>query len=105
MHAGWRRTAGRVLGFVPELEYRIALICAGKQQLATVTYDAIGSGATDFFLQIGRAGITRPGQRSSEVEVVFGGDDDPALNAEHDRETRSATADGSVSLQYGEDAQ
>lgn len=66
--------------------------------LGTVTYDVIGSGSTNLFLQIGNNGLLYKGGRSSEVDIVFGGGADQALNGKTDRMVNSVTPDGSITL-------
>jgi len=66
---------------------------------ATIGYDVIGIGTTDLYLQVGGNGIVPLAGSSSDVNVVFGGGDDPPLNADDDyRETNSATRDGSITV-------
>ncbi|OHB78185.1 MAG: hypothetical protein A2W31_03285 [Planctomycetes bacterium RBG_16_64_10] len=69
---------------------------AGAWLLATVTYDVVGFGATELFLQVGANGFLASDAFSADINVVFGGGDDPALNAESQRGTNSATADAVV---------
>jgi hypothetical protein len=77
--------------------------------LASVTYDVIGPGTAEFYLQIGASGIVNLGGESEDQNVVFGDPSDPALNAggsgrRHSgggRGIDSATADARI-VAYGD---
>ena len=64
--------------------------------LATVTYNVVGSGSTDLFLQLGENGLNYQGERSSDAVVVFGNPLDPPLRGELDRYIDSATSDATI---------
>ena len=64
--------------------------------LATVTYNVVGSGSTDLFLQLGVNGLNYQGERSSDAVVVFGNPLDPPLRGELDRYIDSATSDATI---------
>ncbi|MFV2069074.1 MAG: FG-GAP repeat protein [Pirellulales bacterium] len=74
--------------------------------LASVTYDVIGPGSTDLFLQIGANGILNRGERTRDQNVIFGNPRDPALNGEApkdggDRGRDSATPEVTI-VAYGD---
>jgi hypothetical protein len=79
--------------------------------LATATYDVLGLGTTDLYLQIGSLGMNQVSQGNADAHVVFGGggglgkgfSPDRALNAATERgdvnsAPLSATRDGSVTV-------
>jgi hypothetical protein len=68
---------------------------------ATVQYQVIGPGSTNLFLQVGENGIVGKDLESNMVNVTFGDGGDPALNARDQRQIRSATPDGSITV-HGE---
>ncbi len=74
--------------------------------LASATYDVVGPGQTELFLQIGSNGIVNQNEETGDQYVVFGDAGDPALNAESQkhgghRNMDSATADA-VIVGYGD---
>ena len=48
--------------------------------LAEITYEAIGLGRTDLWLQIGANGLNNSGGGGGDIDVIFGALTDPALN-------------------------
>lgn len=64
--------------------------------LATITYDVVGYGSTELFLQIGENGFLASDAFSSDIDVVFGGSGDPPLNADSQRGENSLTPDAIV---------
>jgi len=62
---------------------------------ATVDYSLSSHGSTDLYLQIGDNGMAGLEEAALDIDVVFGDPSDASLNAQNQRNTNSATADGS----------
>ena len=63
---------------------------------ATLTYNVVGIGSTNLFLQIGDNGVAAEGADLMDVEVRFGVGIESALNSEDDRGNNSDTRDGAI---------
>lgn len=62
--------------------------------IASFDYNVAGDASNaGLWLQIGSNGANNAGERSADLNVVFGDPSDPALNGEADREVNSATVD------------
>jgi hypothetical protein len=59
--------------------------------MAEITYEAIGTGMTDLFLQIGVHGLNHQNEASDQVDVILGALTDPPLNGFSGRNMDSAT--------------
>ena len=86
---------GDVAASVPDAQYDAT---ANAWFFATLTYDVVGIGSTDLFLQIGDNGVAAEGADLIDVDVRFGGGTDPTLNSENDRGNNSTTHDGAIGV-------
>ena len=86
---------GDVGASIPDAQYDAT---ANAWFFATLTYNVVGIGSTDLFLQIGDNGVAAEGADLIDVEVRFGGGTDPTLNSENDRGNNSTTHDGAIGV-------